>query len=213
MKHEAGEPRKWRIFCAVELPDEVKSAIQEHVSHLRQVEPEASARWERPEKLHLTMKFLGEIEVGRVAALESAATRAARLVASFSLTVKGTGAFPPRGQPRVLWLGVEDAGGQLFRLQRELEDACAVEGFTRETRDFHPHLTIARLRPPVGARERALTDAHRQMDFAVAPFRVEQLFVVRSELGSGGSRYTTLSSHPLSSPTADSAVSTEPSGS
>lgn len=196
MSHdERSQRQQWRIFCAVELPEEVKAAVEEYTAGLRRLAPDSDARWERTEKLHLTMKFLGEIEIERVASVERACERAASEVPPFPLAVKGTGAFPPRGLARVLWLGIEDGGGHLPALQRQLEEACAREGFARETREFRPHLTIARLRTP--ARARSLADAHRQMDFNSPAFTVAELLVVRSELGRAGSRYTTLSRHPL----------------
>src|SRR5919202_5112379 len=103
----------WRTFCAVELPDGVKSRVAEHVRRLRDGFPRVRASWERPEKLHITLKFLGEIEPSRVEALSLAAERAARQINSFTLSIEGAGAFPPRGLPRVLWLGIKDETGNL----------------------------------------------------------------------------------------------------
>jgi RNA 2',3'-cyclic 3'-phosphodiesterase len=185
----------WRIFCAVELPDEVKSRVAGHVEGLRAQFPHVRASWEKPEKLHVTLKFLGEIESSRVEDLSVAASRAAASVEPFALTIAESGAFPPHGQPRVLWLGVEDASGRLAGLQRSLEDACAHSGFAREPRPFRPHLTLARLRSPQGARE--LAAAHREARFEPQTFTVSKLVVMRSELGPGGSRYSSLSSSPL----------------
>ena len=185
----------WRIFCAVELPGEVKSRVAEHIKRLRSEFPHARASWEKPEKLHLTLKFLGEIEPSRVEDLSGAASHAAARVGPFPLTIAGPGAFPPHGQPRVLWLGLEDASGRLAALQRSLEDACAAARFPREQRPFKPHLTLARLRSPRGARE--LAAAHRASQFEPQTFSVSELVVMRSELGPGGSRYTPVSRHSL----------------
>lgn len=186
----------WRVFCAVELPHEVRTRVADYIARLRRDAPGDGARWERTDKLHITMKFLGEIEPERADALARAATRAATTVAPFALTVKGTGAFPVRGLPRVLWIGIEDAGGGLRLLQQRLEDECAREGFPRERRDFHPHLTIARLRTPAPA-ARSLVELHRRMEFESELFGVGELVIMRSELGAGGSRYTALSRHKL----------------
>jgi RNA 2',3'-cyclic 3'-phosphodiesterase len=185
----------WRIFCAVELPDEVKSRVAENIKRLRSEFPHARASWEKPEKLHLTLKFLGGIEPSRVELLSGAATLAASRVEPFRLTIAGPGAFPPNGQPRVLWLGIEDASGRLALLQRSLEDACAAARFPREPRPFKPHLTLARIRQPQGARE--LAAAHRETHFEPQDFNVTELVVMRSELGPGGSRYTPVSRHHL----------------
>lgn len=186
----------WRVFCAVEMPDDVKSRVAAHVERLRTRFPHVRASWEKPEKLHVTLKFLGEIEPSRVEDLSGAASRAAAGAEPFALTLNEAGAFPPHGQPRVLWLGVEDASGRLSALQRSLEDACAVAGFAREPRPFKPHITLARLRSPQGARE--LAAAHREAQFEPQTFSISELIVMRSELGPGGSRYAPVTRHQLS---------------
>jgi 2'-5' RNA ligase len=190
----AGEER-WRVFCAVELPSEVRSRAAEYVARLRDAVPDARASWPRAENLHLTLKFLGEIARSRVEMLSNAASRAAQNSQAFKLTIEGTGSFPPRGTPRVLWIGVVDSSGGLARLQSRLEDECAGAGFKREERPFHPHLTLARLRAPQHARE--LAKLHQETGFAAIEFSVTELVVMRSELGTGGSRYTKISEHSL----------------
>ena len=184
-----------RVFCAVELPDELRSRVAERVRRLRSEFPDVRASWEKSEKLHVTLKFLGDVEPARVEALSSAAARAAAALEPFELTIEEPGSFPPHGQPRVLWLGIVDASGRLAVMQRALETECAAAGFPRESRAFKPHLTLARVRSPHGARE--LAAAHRETPFAPQRFRVSELVVMRSELGPGGSRYTPLSRHAL----------------
>lgn len=185
----------WRTFCAIELPDEVRGRVGELAARLREAFPRARASWVRPGSLHLTLKFIGEIEPRRVEDLSAAAGRAAESCGPFGLTVAEAGTFPPHGPPRVLWLGVQDGGGGLTRLHRRLEDECAAAGFAREARAFRPHLTLGRLREPRGAR--ALGAAHRETPSAPQFFNVNELLVMRSELGPGGSRYTTISRHRL----------------
>jgi len=187
-----------RVFCAAEIPDEENQRVAEYASHLRSRFPDVVARWERTEKLHVTLKFFGEISPPRIEELSRAVARAADGVAPFSLVVEGTGFFPPRGAARVLWLGVGDESDGLHELQRRVEDECATAGaasFAREPRPFRPHLTIARLRTPRGAR--AIADAHRGSSFRGEAFTVSELVVMRSEITAGGSRYSTLSRHPL----------------
>jgi 2'-5' RNA ligase len=184
-----------RVFCAVALPPDVRAGAAAHIEKLRGAMPDVRASWDRAEKFHVTVKFLGGIEAARVAPLSLAASRAAACVQPFALSIEGAGAFPSQGPARVLWLGVKDANGDLARLQTSLEDAAAEAGFPREKRPFHPHLTIARLRQPQGARR--LSALHQERGFASAPFRVAELLVIRSEPGPGGSRYTEISSHSL----------------
>lgn len=192
-EHHQATGERWRVFCAVELPAEVRARVATHIAALRENFPKARASWARADALHITLKFLGEIELSRVEALSQAAREAAARVQSFELVIEGTGIFPPHGSPRVLWLGVQDASGVLARLQQTLDDECARAGFARETREFHPHLTIARLRAPAETRE--LAALHQEMKFERAAFAAKELVVMRSELGAGGSRYTVISGH------------------
>jgi 2'-5' RNA ligase len=189
------KPERWRVFYAVELPAHIRARAAEHIARLRDALPEVRASWEREEKLHLTLKFLGEIEASRIAMLSNAAELAAHSFQPFTCGIENAGAFPERGQPRVLWLGVSDASGGLAKLQQALENECARAGFAREERAFRPHLTIARVRAPKGARR--LAELHQELGFELMEFPVTELVLIRSELGKGGSRYTVISRHSL----------------
>ena len=190
------ETEQWRCFVAIELPTDIRKRLIEHIARLRNSVPEVRASWIREENLHLTLKFLGDIPVTRVAALSNAAQRA-RTVDKFELIIGGCGTFPPRGQPRVLWIGIEDSSGKLSRLHQALEDQCATVGFDREQRPLHPHLTIARLRQPQGSRR--LAELHKEFGFRAESVVVSELSVIRSELRSEGSKHTVISRHELSS--------------
>ena len=185
----------WRIFCAVDLPDNVPALLMDHIKRLRAMLPNAEASWSREENIHLTIKFLGQISVSRVGDLSSAAARTAAGCSPFSISVEETGVFPNHGKPRVLWIGVKDESGKLAELHTRFEKECAREGLPVEARSFSPHLTIARLRKPQFAR--ALGTAHEGMAFKRMPVKVEQFSVIRSEPGSSGSKYTVISTHPL----------------
>lgn len=194
----AGEERglTLRLFFAIELPDELRAAVAVHAARLRRKFPDARAGWTRIESLHLTLKFLGEVEAAiHVDALYQAAETAAAGVAPFTLTVEGAGTFPPHGAARVLWLGVRDDDGQLARLHFRLDRECGHAGFPLESKPFKPHLTLARLRSPQGAK--ALSEAHRRAPFGPFHFDVSELVLMRSDLGPGGSRYTPLSRRRL----------------
>jgi 2'-5' RNA ligase len=187
------EKKLWRMFCAVELPDTVKALFADHVRRLRDAAHDVRASWARPESVHITLKFVGEIEQTRARELSLAAERAIQGSEPFQLAIEGAGSFPPRGAPRVLWLGVRDDSGGLTRLQTRLEDECAASGFPNEPRVFHPHLTVARLKAPAGAKR--LATLHKLAPFELEVFRVDRLKVIRSELGAGGSRYMIVSEH------------------
>jgi len=182
---------EWRVFCAVELPDVVRTRLADHVLRLRKEVPEAAASWSRVENIHLTLKFFGNVEVKRIEKISEAAERVVKQFSTVQIGVGGTGVFPRPSRPQVLWIGVSDPSGQLTALQTKFENECAVEGFEKEDRAYRPHLTIARLRKPEGARD--LADTHLQMQFDPIEVYVEELVLFRSELSPKGARYTPIS--------------------
>ncbi len=173
----------------------MRASLLRQIKRLRECVPHAQASWSREENIHLTIKFLGEIQTSSLSDLSNAAARAVADFPPFQITLEETGVFPKHGTPRVLWIGIKDESGKLAEFHSRLEEACAREGLTKEERPYHPHLTIARLRKPQGAR--ALVAAHKEMSFEPAPVAVTELLVIRSELSSGGSRYTVISTHRL----------------
>jgi len=179
-----------RVFSAVELPDHVRERLREHVQQLREAVPDAAASWTRVENIHLTLKFFGNVHVDRIPAISDAVSRAVKEFSTFRIGVGGTGVFPKPSRAQVLWIGVNDPSGELSSLQRQLEIECAKKGFDKEDRAYRPHLTIARLRKPEGARQ--LADAHLQMKFEPIEIEFNELVVFRSELSSKGSRYTAI---------------------
>ena len=183
----------WRIFCAVELPQTARRLVLAHIARLKEKVPHAKASWARDANLHLTLKFLGEIPTTSVADFSKAVSLAVTQVQPFSIRFEQTGIFPTHGQPRVLWIGINHLPAQLSELHARIEEESARAGFAKETRPFHPHLTIARLRHPGNAR--ALTVAHKQMEFDPVEIAVAELLVIRSELSSEGSKYTVVSRH------------------
>ena len=196
------EPRKstkgtedWRVFCAIELPAEVRGRLEDHMWRLRKEVPDAAASWSRVENIHLTLKFFGNVEVARIQKISEAAERAVKEFSMFQIGVGGTGVFPRPSRPQVLWIGVIDQAGQLGALQEKFENECAAEGFPKEDRAYTPHLTIARLRKPEGARH--LADAHVQMKFERIEVRVKEIVLFRSELSPKGSKYSVISTADL----------------
>jgi 2'-5' RNA ligase len=185
----------WRVFCAVELPDVVRARLEDHVRRLRKEVPDVAASWSRVENIHLTLKFFGNVEVKRIAHISEAAERVARQFSTFQIGVGETGVFPKPSRPQVLWIGVNDPSGQLSALQEKFENECAAEGFEKENRAYRPHLTIARLRKPEGARQ--LAEAHLQMKFEPVDVELKELVVFRSELSPKGSKYTVISAADL----------------
>ena len=185
-----------RTFAAIELSGSIKERIETHIKKLRSAVPEANPSWTRVDNIHLTLKFFGDVEETRIERIARAVSKAVDTFAPFDISIGDTGAFPKPSQPRVLWIGIEDTTGQLSRLHNRFEEECALEGFDKESRAFRPHLTIARIRKPEGARR--LAEVNKELNFPSMKLRVSELVVFRSELSSKGSKYTPLSRHSLS---------------
>lgn len=130
-----------RLFVAIELPAEIKGQLAT-ISY-----GVPGARWVDEDQLHLTVRFIGEVDGGIFHDIKEG-LEAVR-VAPFSLRLKGLGFFPPRGMPRVLWVGIEK-NPQLVQLRNKVESRLVRIGLTPEGRKFAPHITLARLRdtPP-----------------------------------------------------------------
>jgi RNA 2',3'-cyclic 3'-phosphodiesterase len=175
-----------RVFVAVEISDEARRLAAERIEFLRQKFPHLRVGWERPEKLHLTLKFLGDMTENQLGDLKKAVDAVAGEFASFEIAIADAGAFPPR----VLWLGVKDKSQNLAKVQTRIETETALLGFEREQRHFNPHLTLARLKEP--EKSRALADLHKQTDFDAVSFEVSQIVIFNSELRPTGSVYTPL---------------------
>src|SRR6185295_982766 len=113
MTHQVLKDKDWRVFCAVELPEAFRQRITRHIVRLKEAAPDAQASWSRTDNIHLTLKFLGDIPQTTVEKLSEAASRAVEGVGPFTIRLEQTGAFPPHGSPRVLWIGVKDSEGKL----------------------------------------------------------------------------------------------------
>lgn len=187
--------RQWRMFCAFELPEVLRSRIDEHARKVREAVPDAAASWSRPENIHLTLNFFGNVDQAKVPLISAAATRGTTKFAPIQVQVARTGAFPGPRWPQVLFIGIQDPSRALSNLQKQLADEFAREGFPKENRVFRPHLTIARVRNPQRAADLAQT--HFDLHFDPVELSLEELILFRSELSSKGSKYTAISRHRL----------------
>ncbi|MBC7325295.1 MAG: RNA 2',3'-cyclic phosphodiesterase, partial [Moorella sp. (in: Bacteria)] len=131
-----------RLFVAINFSPELKKALSGLQEELRRLA--ARVNWVAPANIHLTLKFLGEVDVARVEEIGAALREAARAVSPWQLEVRGTGVFPGWHNPRVVWVGVE-SGAPLYTLQQELTRKYLALGFPAAA--FTPHLTLGRVRP------------------------------------------------------------------
>ena len=181
-----------RAFIAIELPEELRQRLAQEQSRFRAVA--ADARWTRPEGIHLTLKFLGEISDEQVAQV----TKALQQIKSFepfSVAAKGFGFFPDARRPRVFWAGLE-APAALAELAGFVESAMAPLGFPPENRAFSPHLTLARFKVP--RPQTKLQELVREQGGAVlGSFAVSEFFLWESQLLPQGAQYRKVLSFPL----------------
>lgn len=150
------------------------------------------ASWVPPPNLHLTLRFLGDVDAGTVPAISDALAAVARRHAPLKLAVRDLVAFPDRNAPRVLALDVADGREALAALARDVEGACFELGFPREKRPFHAHLTLARVKHQAGALDAV---ALPRLDAGLGV--VQEITLYRSDLLRTGAEYHALSRHAL----------------
>ena len=111
----------YRTFIAIEIPADIRRRIKEHIEQLRAACPDVRVSWTREDNLHLTLKFLGDVPVARIPALANAVTEAGDKINPFDLIVSGCGTFPPRGRPKVLWIGVDPGSADVLPASSSLD--------------------------------------------------------------------------------------------
>ncbi|MBI1953297.1 MAG: RNA 2',3'-cyclic phosphodiesterase [Candidatus Omnitrophica bacterium] len=183
-----------RAFIAVELTDALKEEAASLQADLRATG--ADVKWVEPAHLHLTLKFLGEIQENQVEPLKSALTASVQGLSPFATSLEGIGAFPSTTRPRVIWVGVSQGKEALERLAGQVEEACAGLGFAGEERPFSAHLTIGRVRGP--DRVASLIKKLQVVEFhGNAPAPIDRVILFQSILSPHGPAYTPLAEIPL----------------
>jgi 2'-5' RNA ligase len=151
----------------------------------------------KPENVHLTLKFLGDIDPGQVKPILDVLGRIADNIKPFSLEAKGVGCFPNLRNPRVVWIGIEDGGAKALTLHTSVEDAMEGLGFVKEKRAFRSHLTLGRIKNPKGKTQ--LVEEIRQIgNRSLGQIDVAALTFFQSQLHRDGAIYTPLGTAELS---------------
>jgi RNA 2',3'-cyclic 3'-phosphodiesterase len=172
--------RGQRLFVAIDLPPAVTDALVRLNPHLPGV------RWLKPEQIHLTLSFLGN--VAPLAADTLRGKLAAITFTSFFMPVRGIGTFPAKGKPNVIWAGVGGGHPQLFHVYRRVQEAALGAGLQPELRAWHPHITFARCRDVSAEVVRPFLKANADLDAGMV--RVEAFSLYSSIPGPLGSNYT-----------------------
>ena len=186
-----------RAFIAIELSPDILNQIGGLQARLKREVPSGLVRWARPEGIHLTLKFLGDIPTEQVEAIAEAMREACAPHAPFALAVEGMGCFPNPSRPRVIWVGIDEPGGALARLQRDVERAVRPLGFPPEGRPFRPHLTLGRVKGRDRGAIQTLGETVCRTSFGAGQMDVASVHLIRSDLLPGGAVHTELASAPL----------------
>ena len=195
----AGEQRV-RLFVALAVPAEVKSSLAAIQDELRAQLPPRAASWTRTENIHLTLRFLGDVDPARIEALTSALSSTVTDFAPLPLVAERVGCFPDLRYPRVFWAWVHDAGERERLAELHQRIGVATAGFTREPDEkrFVGHLTLARFKQIKRPQAQLIAAfAHRAVDRRFGDWTAAAVELMRSELAPGGSRYTCLAELPM----------------
>jgi len=178
-----------RTFVAIELPEAVRASLGRLRDMLRHSKAQAS--WVKTDNMHLTLRFLGEIDEKNLETFSARLYDSCARYAALTMFVRGTGVFPNARRPAVVWAGLEALSGDLAGIQTAVESAARAIGLPPETKPFHPHITLARIRD-----HRQIGDLMERLEtaktFATDDFPVRTVALFSSELRPAGAIYRRL---------------------
>ena len=176
---------KIRTFIAIPLPDEVKLALGNATQELATQMPRQAVRWVRTDRMHLTLRFLGDTLLNSLPAIAAGLDRVARDREPLLLRLDQLGCFPNLQRPRVIWAGVRGGEKELQDLKRNIDELLLPLGWEPEDRPFRAHLTLGRVKE-----SRKLRDVAWKTELEPLPLPVTTLLFIESELLPAGPRYT-----------------------
>jgi 2'-5' RNA ligase len=169
-----------RLFIAALLPEDIKRRISDYINRLK---PDIEGvKWEKPDKLHVTLKFLGEVDDSKLAQISNTLDSLYHKQSPFKMNITRFGGFPGLRSPRVLFVGLSE-NEELSKLHAEIQEQLGTLGFQRDERRFIPHVTIGRVKKKFSIRD-ALPLPEK------TAFEIRKIGVIKSELNKTGSVYT-----------------------
>lgn len=178
-----------RVFIAIELPPKARDELVSVQETLKR--SGADVKWVEPENIHLSLRFIGDVGPDKTEEIKKQLTGVASASKAFELTMKGIGAFPDLGHPRVIWAGVDRGSAETARIADDLEVKLRAIGIAEEERKFHPHITLGRVRS--GRNGDKLRELAETVGFEAGPIiKTEYLTLFMSRLTPQGSVYTAL---------------------
>ncbi len=186
-----------RAFIAFPLPELISTRICDIQERLKSYR--LPVRWVKPENVHLTLKFLGEISLSTITGIAEVIEDTVRDFSPLILFTKGLGVFPGIKKPRVIWIGISGDIKPLSEIQANLETNLEIKGFAKENKPFKSHLTLGRVKDDIHPEN--LIDILRSFsDFSSEPFEARELVLYKSELNPSGALYTKLQTVYLDGP-------------
>lgn len=186
-----------RTFIAIELPNEIKEFLSKTQEQLKS--SEADVKWVAPQNIHLTLKFLGEVDDNKLDEVKQVMDNAACACASFQGRISAIGAFPKIDFPRVIWLGIDPGDSETKEIAKTLEDALEKAGIPKEDRPFSSHITLGRVRSNMNRERlvRSLKDSQERMGEKKLEFTVTKITLFKSTLTPKGPVYEALKESAL----------------
>jgi 2'-5' RNA ligase len=175
-----------RLFIALPVSEEVKEKAGEIIRALRT--HDTDTKWVAPANLHLTIKFLGNTGNTALPHISRALTQIATTYEPFYIKIYGTGTFPDKRNPRIIWIGA-GASDIILRLRNDIEHSMESLGCQRETKRFHPHLTIGRVRSRTGMKS-LLAGIEKYRSFHFGDIYIDFIELMKSDLKPQGAEYT-----------------------
>ncbi len=178
---------KFRTFIAIGISDAVRQKIADVQAELKR--ENARISWTKPENIHVTLKFLGDVEESKIDSIAGVIQKVTENIQSFTVKVKTLGAFPNLRRARVLWMGLENVSAELTQIAEGIETGLSQLGFPKEERKFSPHLTIGRVKSALSNR---FVEKFQSYAFEGGEFKVEEIILMKSDLHPAGAIYTRL---------------------
>jgi 2'-5' RNA ligase len=183
-----------RCFIAIPIPNEIHHELSRIQSQLKETEPDI--KWGNPENIHLTLKFLGEIGQTKARIISQQLKGLTNKHSCFDASIGRPGAFPTLSNPRVIWLDINKNGDKINNLQQEIEEKLQSLGFEKETRPFHPHLTLGRVRSKKNIQK--LAEKLKALPLPqFNPVTIDKIIFFQSILKPAGAEYTVLDEFKL----------------
>jgi 2'-5' RNA ligase len=196
---EQNKPEHYRLFIAIHIPEQIQRELVTIQENVRAKLPTGSVNWTKPEQLHVTLKFLGNVPNEQVEALKEQLGKVLKCTFSFDLRAEEVGAFPDTRFPRVIWAGLTDTHGTLAQIHQHIE--VAVSRFTtKDAREkFHAHVTLGRVKHLKAPDRKLLFEVLSKMNRQFfGEWQVKEIELMRSQLSSQGAVHGRIASFPLS---------------